>query len=416
MNKLKTVFSFEFNELIKKKAMIISTLVVAVILFGITFAPRLIGFFDKEEVPGNEPDISVISPFGDSVITATSDELLEYAKNALSGFDDISFSNDVEATKKRVQDKEIDAAYILDSKTSFSVVKIDQDMYSTDASLFLESTLFEMAKNENFIAMGINPEDANNAENIKIDVEYIVLGKEQSQGIVIGFVVLFSLYMMILMYGQLVATSVAREKDNRTMELLITSTKPQTLILGKVFAAGLVGFIQVLFIIFMIVLGFLINKGTYPEFVIEMIKASTAWDVVLVYGVFSFVGYLLYLFIYAALGSLVSKVEDVGSAVSSITIVFVIAYLIASSAMGNPESLVVKVSSYIPFVSLFTTPIRYNMTSVGFFELAMSLTLLISVTTLIAYLSIYIYRLGSLNYGNKMSLIKIIKNMFSKSK
>ena len=126
-------------------------------------------------------------------------------------------------------------------------------------------------------------------------------------------------------------------------------------------------------------------------------------------------GYLLYLFIYAALGSLVSKVEDVGSAVTPITFIFVAAYMIASFGMSTPDSLVVRVSSYIPFVSLFTTPIRYMMTNVSTFELVTSISLMIVATLLIMQLSVVIYRQGSLNYGNKMSLTKVMRGLLKKN-
>ena len=125
-------------------------------------------------------------------------------------------------------------------------------------------------------------------------------------------------------------------------------------------------------------------------------------------------GYLLYLFIYAALGSLVSRMEDLTASLSSITIIFVIAYVIASTGMTAPNTAIVRYSSFIPFVSLFTTPIRYMLTSVNGLEIITSLMIMAASTFGIACLSIYIYRQGSLNYGNKMSLIKVTRTLFSK--
>ncbi|NLW15906.1 MAG: ABC transporter permease, partial [Erysipelothrix sp.] len=169
------------------------------------------------------------------------------------------------------------------------------------------------------------------------------------------------------------------------------------------------GVVQVLIIFGAIALGYFINSTTYPAILVDMISASTSWDIIAIYALFSFTGYLLYLFIYAALGSLVSKVEDVGSAVSSVTIVFIIAYFVATTAMTAPDLIIVRISSYIPFISLFTTPIRYMLTTVSAMEIIVSISLMIAVTAGVAYLSVYIYRKGSLNYGNKMSLLKMFK-------
>ena len=194
------------------------------------------------------------------------------------------------------------------------------------------------------------------------------------------------------------------------MELLITSTKPRTLILGKVAAVGLTGILQMIAIILFGILGFFLNKTNYPEAVTQMIQGSMTLDTMLVYILFSVMGYILYLFIYASLGSLVSKVEDVNKSVAPITFLFVIAYLAATVAMTAPDLLLIKISSFIPFISLFTRPIRYMFTSVPLISLLASSAIMILTVVLFAALSIYIYRFGSLNYGNRLTLKEVLKS------
>lgn len=172
--------------------------------------------------------------------------------------------------------------------------------------------------------------------------------------------------------------------------------------------------IQVGIIALFVLVGFHFNKSLYPAELVGVINTTTNLDVLLIYMAFSLMGYLLYLFIYAALGSLVSRMEDLTASLSSITIIFVIAYVIASTGMTAPNTAIVRYSSFIPFVSLFTTPIRYMLTSVNGLEIITSLMIMAASTFGIACLSIYIYRQGSLNYGNKMSLIKVTRTLFSK--
>ena len=402
MNNLATVFNFEFRELIKKRALIISTLIIALIFLAITSIPRIMALFGTDTDTAPEPA---------SMTVAFQDDDLEKFFTGKMG-DAIFTDKTLEELKADIDAGDLDILYYVTSRTSYTVIQKDAGSFYDDYEF--TSLLLAINKDQALIDKGIKPEDVREAENIQIQVEFEALGKD-GQGFFIGYVFLFGMYMLILSYGQLVASSVAREKDSRTMELLITSTKPKTLIVGKVLAAGLVGVIQVLVISLFILAGFSLNKSLYPHELVSMINTSISPDVLIVYIVFSLLGYLLYLFIYAALGSLVSKMEDLSASITSVTIIFVIAYLVASTGMTAPDMSIVRISSYIPFVSLFTTPIRYMLTSVRVIELVASL-LIMSLSTLgIAALSIYIYRQGSLNYGNKMSLIRTVKTLFRKN-
>jgi ABC-2 type transport system permease protein len=198
------------------------------------------------------------------------------------------------------------------------------------------------------------------------------------------------------------------------MEILITSTKPDALIVGKVFANGVAGLLQFFIVYGSALIGYLINQANYPSIVSQMLFGSLSWDAILVFMVFTSLGYLLYLFVYASLGSLVSKVEDVGSSVSIITMVFMVAYLVATFGMNMPNGLMIKIGSYVPFTAILSMPIRYFMTAVPVLELIISLTLMALTTWFFAIISIRIYRLGSLSYGNKMSLVKALKAIFQR--
>ena len=410
MKKLGIVFKFEFKELINKKSLIITTLVMSLILFAGTFAPRVISWFNKPDETTETPGTGVNTiSFKGSVLFSEDPNTFKNLELIFGEFSGITLLDDASTVKDAIIDETYEVAYIFENLSKFKIVKKDSGLnfFGSPVESVLQSALFE----KNLQDLGINPDDIYSAQDIKLDVSHEILGRDATQMYFFAFAILFVLYMLILLYGQQVATSVAKEKDSRTMELLITSTDPKILIFGKVFSAGLVGFIQISIMVLFLVIGFFINKSSYPDFLIESIKVAMSWDVLLVYLFFSFAGYILYLFVYAALGSLVSKVEDVGSAVGSITIIFVIAYLIASMAMPNPDMLVVKICSYIPFVSLFTLPIRYSMTSVTSFELITSGALMLGLTVAVAYLSVYIYRLGSLNYGNRMKLGNVLKNI-----
>ena len=160
-------------------------------------------------------------------------------------------------------------------------------------------------------------------------------------------------------------------------------------------------------------LGFIINQNSYPQEIVDGLFGGLSMDGLLIFLMFTVFGYILYLFIYASLGSLVSKIEDVSSSVTPITLLFIVAYGIAAVGMEAPNTLLVKVSSFVPFSSILTMPVRYFQMSVPWYELAISMVLMLLTTLFFAYVSIKIYRMGSLNYGNKIKLSKAIKMIFS---
>ena len=402
MSNLKTIFSFEFMEMIKKKSVTISTLIITIVLFGVTFVPRIL----NSNTAGEKMPKDLL---GQALIISEDPVLLKDLQLIFEEYDDIDFTSSNKDIETLVS-SEYERVFLVDDVGYTVTVK---DMTTPTLSDMFESVYEPYRTHVNLLQEGIDPEIVSWAMAEGLESQVVVLDDSLQKNMAFSFVMLFGLYILILMYGQSVATSVAREKDSRTMELLITSTQADELILGKVLAAGLVGILQIITIFLGLFAGYLVNKSVYPVMIIEMIQTSLQWDVVLVYIVFSVLGYLLYLFIFAALGSLVSKVEDVAGSVTPVTFLFVFAYIIATIGMSSPNSNIVRVSSYIPFVSLFTTPIRYALTDVTIWEIGISMGLMMVVSYLIMKLSIYIYRQGSLNYGNKMSLIKLLKGKYT---
>lgn len=405
MKKFKTVFKFELAGLIKNKALLITTGIMMVIALLIASIPTFITFF------GSDEDETVIDETEEVqeeyAIVYANDELEEMMSASLG---EESYSSE-EELKDAVENEEIDSGFVVEDLDKYKYVSYDRSMESYEQMEF-ESQLKMINENYLFEQEGMDSDKIYAIINAPIEVDELILGRDTSgSGTVISFAIIFILYMLILLYGNNVATSVAREKDSRTMELLITSTKPKTLILGKVAAVGLTGILQIASIVFAGLIGFFLNKGNYPEILLELMKDSMSIDTIAVYALYSILGYLLYLFIYASLGSLVSKVEDVAKSTAPITYLFIIAYLAATMAMNMPDNSIIRVTSFIPFISMFTMPIRYMMTTVPTMSLLISILIMILSVVLFAAISIYIYRFGSLNYGNRLTLKEVIKSV-----
>ncbi|NLB20883.1 MAG: ABC transporter permease [Clostridium sp.] len=403
MKQFKSVFKFELKGMLTNKSLIITTAIMCAITLLITTIPTFIVWFGNNEIDENSNDgTEVMEEF---VLVYESQEL----KEAISPILGKEAYSTEEELKQAVQNEEVSSGFVIKDFNNYKYISYDRSMNSSEQWDF-EARLKQVNENQLFTESGLDIEQIREILNQPIEQENIVLGKDASSGSAIAFAIIFVMYMLILLYGNNVATSVAREKDSRTMELLITSTKPRTLILGKVAAVGLTGIIQITSMLLFAAIGFILNRVNYPESLLQMIKGSMTLDTVFVYVLFSIMGYILYLFIYASLGSLVSKVEDVSKSVAPITFLFVIAYLAATVAMNAPDNFVIKITSFIPFISLFTMPLRYMLTSVPLVSILASSAIMILTVVLFASLSVYIYRFGSLNYGNRLTLKEVWKS------
>jgi ABC-2 type transport system permease protein len=403
MHNISKVFMFELKSILSKKSLIITTAIISVILIVVTTIPTIINLFDNGD---NTPvPTDKISMMGSGIVilnnAVTMDELNLF-------FTDVEIFDSESDVRKALTNEKIVQAFIITSPTSLNTIVINRDLYS-NASYPLQNALRQLQIRRNLVEMNLDPIQVSQAYNVNISINEEVIGKDASDSFLIAYVLMFAVYMLVIMYGAMVSTSVAREKDNRTMELLITSTKPDALIIGKVFANGLAGVIQFGFISIVAILGIVINRANYPAEILSMVLGGLRWDSMMVFLIFTFFGYLLYLFIYASLGSLVSKMEDVSSSVAPITLLFIASYVIASLGLQMPEIMIVKIGSYIPFTAILAMPVRYFLTSVSWVELVISLLLMTLTAWLFARISIDIYRLGSLNYGNKMSFVKALK-------
>ncbi|MGV2644575.1 ABC transporter permease, partial [Clostridium perfringens] len=122
-------------------------------------------------------------------------------------------------------------------------------------------------------------------------------------------------------------------------------------------------------------------------------------------------GYFLYAMLYAAIGSIVSRTEDLGHAVMPITMLSLVAFYIAIFSLSAPNSMLMKVSTYIPFISPTTILVRIGLGSIPFWEILLSLAILIVSILVFGWLAAKIYRTGVLMYGKRPTFKELRKAM-----
>jgi len=392
-NKVGLITSFEFKQLIKTKSYKITTVVFFVLALLGAFVPRLIqgNLFKSITDEFNKTQKLGIIIKDDSI-----DE--SELKSFLSKYEVLDY-DDEEKLKE-----DIDRAVVIKAD---SIQKFVLNSKLTDMGDGLDGNLNEYRYKKLIESEGIDYTKIKTLEENKYQVNEIVLGKDSKQNYFIIYFLLFLLYMIILTYGQITATSVAKEKNDRTMELLITSTKPKYLILSKVLATVLSAVIQVSFLFIGFAVGYLFNKEYWSDI---FSITSAPIQLVITFILFMISGFFLYLFIFATLGALVNKIEEVSQSISSATLLIVLAYFGAIFALTTgSESSLVTFLSYFPLTSPFVMFIRAGMLNISIIEIAASFAILVVTAYFIYKLACDIYRLGTLQYGNRMTLKQAFK-------
>ncbi|MCI8465925.1 MAG: ABC transporter permease [Lachnospiraceae bacterium] len=237
--------------------------------------------------------------------------------------------------------------------------------------------------------------------------ETIVLGKDSIRNFLYTYLLIFVLYFMVLIYGNSVAVSVAQEKSNRAMEVLVTSTSSNSLIFGKVLAGAAAGFVQTGVMIGAALASYGLNReawGGMLDFVFQV-----PGTVLLAFAAFGVLGYILYAFCYGVLGALVSKTEDVSRTAGPLMFLFIGSFLLTMFNLQNSDGIVMKILSFIPFTSPYGMFARVAMGNVAVWEVAVSFLLLLGTVWATATAGAKIYRMGTLMYGNPIKLSKAFK-------
>lgn len=387
-----TVFKFEFLNAVRKKAFIISMALMLVITVLFSFIPKIISRISQ----GEEKPIGVYSEY--NFINA--DLLAQGYGKEFKTFDDEKSLED--AVKKN----EIDAGVLIKGEDRKILMKS-----SFISAMNKYKSLVDVAENleKSELLKELNIDSASSDKLIRSDYyEPISLETDGAKNFWLVYIALFVLYMLIIMFSNQVAMSIAREKSDRTMELLITAAKPSDLIIGKVAAYGLVGIISLLVLYGGVIIGTKFGGEDAMGIVqnlnlVQMVRL----DQVMVTFTFFALGYILYLFMMAAASSLVSKIEDVNTALQPLNMVFMVSFFASYFGMMNP-GIVLKVASFIPFSSPFAMIARYGVETVPIHEVLISLAVLFVSTVIIAKFSIKVYKLGSFNYGAKVNFFKSI--------
>ncbi len=412
MKQFGKILKFELKGYLKNKIFVGFTIFLIVLIAVVMFIPNIISAFESDDSTDVTADLPTMLVYAEDETLASL--VKEYFGNAFIDYNVQIAKGSVDELKEQIVAGEAECAFVMSGASSYTYYVNNLSMYDSNTAI-ADTVLQEVYRINAMIQNGLTPEQAGEIMSVQIESVTETLGKDQMQNFFYTYIMIFALYMVILLYGQMVATNVATEKSSRAMEVLITSAKPTSMMFGKVLASCIAGFSQLVLVFGTAILLYNINKDALSNPLIASIF-DIPIELFIYLIVFFVLGFLIYAFMFGAVGSTASKLEDINTSVMPITYLFIIAFMVVMFSMtsGSVDNAAMLICSYIPFTSPMAMFTRICMSTVAWYEIAISIAILIGSTVGIGVLSAKIYRVGVLLYGTPPKIGTIIKTVFKK--
>lgn len=412
MKQFGTILNFELKGYLKNKIFIGVTLFLVLLITAVIFYPNIsqalfqkndsddttIESPDNSAEPGNKEDLPVmLISAGDNVSAETISQVFS---QAFTDYNVNLTSDTTDKIKTSVTEGDAECAFIINTPTSYTYYVNNLSMYDSNTEI-ADEILLNVYRVSVLSENGIPQEKIESVMSAEINGEVTTLGKDQMQNFFYTYIMIFALYMVILLYGQMVATNVATEKSSRAMELLITSAKPTSMMFGKVMASCIAGLVQLIAVFGSAFIFFNLNRSYWSDNMIVTSIFDMPIYLLIYMLVFFLLGFLIYAFMFGAIGSTASKLEDINTSVMPVTMLFIVGFLVVMFSMssGNVDNIVMKICSFIPFTSPMAMFTRIAMSSVSIYEIAISILILCASVVGIGVIAAKIYRIGVILYG-----------------
>lgn len=207
---------------------------------------------------------------------------------------------------------------------------------------------------------------------------------------------LILMYIAVLSYGNAALTGVTEEKNNRVVEVLLATLRPWQLLGGKVLGIGLLGLAQFAATVIVAFIALkLTNALDLPSLDPSIVGVLILWFVL---------GFSIFSVLYAAAGALASRPEEAQSASLPMTMVAVFAFFLSFGVLGNPDSTLSQIATFVPFTAPFVVPIRNALGALPVVEHAIAVLVTIAAIVFLVRIAARIYAGGLLSIGRRVKL------------
>ena len=400
MNKMKIFIKDTFLKIVTSFSFI-SMLLTPLILIAVVVA---IAYFAGNSFEGmSEVDVAVISDNPELVT------MIKQSEESITVVDNITTE---EAAQEELTAENIDGYLIIETTDNTINATMTQTGDLDNHRPIIEQVLTSAQVINRAQEIGVSPEEIQSL-NEPVIVDNHVVSIEDNEMVeedgLAGLIELGSAYfinilimMLIMFYASTVIEEVAGEKGTRMMEVILSSTTATTHFFGKIIGVFLVMIVHILFYLVLGTAAFmyfrnhelvttLLGNLDIGTIIVEFLKFSS---------VFLIVGVLMYMFIAAFLGSLITKTEDINRAATPLVFIVLIGFYIGLFAMAQPENMLVVVASFIPLLTPFVMPFRMAANSVSNLQVWLAMGGSVIFTVVLAYISMIFYRANVLIYSD----------------
>lgn len=403
MRDILIVTKFTLIEALKKKAFIVSTIIMILMIILASAFTKII----PKLANSNEKD---------KILIVDNDNIFE---NQLNTMNELGLNNEfiiakektsLADVKTKIKNKDIKKGIII-SKAE-GKIKIEYVVENTslmmNSPVDIQKALKEIYSRNQLKKLNLTQQQI---QSLEPNFEYTIVSsqeKDANKNITVILALTGLLFAAIYTFAYQVSTSITTEKTSKIVETLVTYTKARNIVLGKTFGIGLAGLIQLLIIAIISIFSIntFVDKNMLSAF-LDLSTITPALGITIV--VYFILGYMEYALLYALTGSFVSNPEEVKAAATPASLIAVMSFYLAYFTIMSPTSNLNSIASIVPFSSPFSAPFRVMLGVATPREMIMSVLILIATNILIAHIAIKVYTNAIINNGTKLSLKEIIK-------
>jgi ABC-2 type transport system permease protein len=432
------IVKHEYKKRVTQRSFVISTIVILVLIVIAAFVPTVIQYIAAHS--NSQTRITVVNNAG-SIGGLNGDALASYINTALNGTTgaangqsssgkahfviQMASSRSIDSLKNQVKNGTLTILLVLDQAPNqalrFTYYTTSSPTGDSNVSQ-VQALAYQLNVLDKSSRLGLTPAQTSSLfaqpQFSDVNLSQVQSARSQSE-MVAGYILAYAgnilIYIAVLLYGMGVAMGVAEEKGSRIMEILVNAATPFQLMVGKIIGIGAAGLTQMACFVAVGIGALLLQIPLQAVLLgsntglLNLNITGVSITLLLLLLVYFILGFLLYATLFAAMGALVKRQDEVQNAVAPLTMLLVVGYIVSFFGIYIPDATWIKVISYVPFWTPTTMLVRIAAGGVASWEIAFTIALMIVAIFVCAFIAARIYRFGVLMYGQKPGLGQLVK-------
>ena len=415
---------------IKTKWFLLANIILAVIIVGLINMDSIISFFGGDFNDTNEIVILDNTSYANEMFKKNLDDANKMAANNYKTEYELYEKSEKELNKYLVESDKIAIIFNTDSDSYIKAKIVSKE---TIDSLYYQMLIQALNSTKTQIAMSLTNIDLEELNKISspIEIDRVILDEEaksedESMAMIMGTVfptIILPFFMLVVFLVQMLGSEINEEKSTRSMEIIISNVSPKTHFFSKIVSSNLFVITQGVLLISYLGIGLLLRNILDVEAASGLTDTvGQLWNTLSTSGiadklyyiipltlVLMLLSFLAYSLVAGILASMTVNVEDFQQIQTPIMLISLLAYYLAIMAGMFEGSILIKILSYVPFISCLLSPALLVIGQIGIVDVCISIILLIVFNFIAIKYGLKIYKIGILNYSTDKMWTRLFK-------